>query len=151
MSAKAERPAANAIIEDEASKTVEPMLDEPNDRAAPKVERHHDADAIEKARDSLEATLTGLQLTPQEEQALADEIRQLRELTKKLDETSIEIAAFGMVSRGKSSVLNALLGLTLSWGATSSKWAPRMAPLATALLSAGKREPGAPRGSIRRD
>jgi GTPase len=67
-------------------------------------------DAVERARDSLEATLAGLKLTPEEEKALASEIRQLRELTKKLDETTIEIAAFGMVSRGKSSVLNALLG-----------------------------------------
>ena len=69
-----------------------------------------DGDAVERARDSLEATLQGLKLTPEEEKVLADEIRQLRELTKKLDETTIEIAAFGMVSRGKSSVLNALLG-----------------------------------------
>lgn len=69
-----------------------------------------DAEPVERARDSLEATLEGLQLTPEEETALAGEIRQLRELTRKLDETTIEIAAFGMVSRGKSSVLNALLG-----------------------------------------
>jgi GTPase len=69
-----------------------------------------DRDAVVRARDSLEATLQGLKLTPEEEKVLADEIRQLRELTKKLDETTIEIAAFGMVSRGKSSVLNALLG-----------------------------------------
>jgi small GTP-binding protein len=69
-----------------------------------------DPDAVERARDSLEATLTGLKLTPNEEKILAPEIAQLRELTKKLDENSIEIAAFGMVSRGKSSVLNALLG-----------------------------------------
>src|SRR5271157_2761967 len=68
------------------------------------------SDAVERARDSLEATLAGLKLTPEEEKVLANEIGQLRELTKKLDETTIEIAAFGMVSRGKSSVLNALLG-----------------------------------------
>jgi small GTP-binding protein len=68
------------------------------------------ADEVERARDSLEATLSGLKLTAEEEKALADEIRQLRDLTRKLDETTIEIAAFGMVSRGKSSVLNALLG-----------------------------------------
>ena len=69
-----------------------------------------DTEPVERARDSLEATLQGLKLTPEEEKVLADEIRQLRELTKKLDENTIEIAAFGMVSRGKSSVLNALLG-----------------------------------------
>jgi small GTP-binding protein len=66
--------------------------------------------AVEQARESLEETLAGLKLTPEEETALADELRQLRELTQKLDETTIEIAAFGMVSRGKSSVLNALVG-----------------------------------------
>jgi small GTP-binding protein len=65
---------------------------------------------VERARESLEETLAGLKLTPEEERVLAEELRQLRDLSKKLDETTIEIAAFGMVSRGKSSVLNALLG-----------------------------------------
>jgi small GTP-binding protein len=67
-------------------------------------------DTLQQARDSLEETLRRLKLTPEEEAALAGELRQLRELTAKLDETRIEIAAFGMVSRGKSSVLNALAG-----------------------------------------
>ncbi|HWE35568.1 MAG TPA: GTP-binding protein [Isosphaeraceae bacterium] len=67
-------------------------------------------DLADRARESLEQTLQGLRLTPEEEHALADELRQLRDLTRKLDEQTIEIAAFGMVSRGKSSVLNALLG-----------------------------------------
>src|SRR3954471_19141589 len=65
---------------------------------------------VERARESLEETLKGLKLTPEEERALADELRQLRDLGRKLDENTIEIAAFGMVGRGKSSVLNALLG-----------------------------------------
>jgi len=63
-----------------------------------------------RARESLEETLGALKLTPEEERALAPEIAQLRELTRKLDQTTVEIAAFGMVSRGKSSVLNALMG-----------------------------------------
>jgi small GTP-binding protein len=89
-----------------------------------------DTDAVERARDSLEATLQGLKLTPEEEKVLSDEIRQLRELTKKLDETTIEIAAFGMVSRGKSSVLNALLGRDVfevgaTHGTTESRSAQR--------------------------
>ena len=67
-------------------------------------------DAVGRARESLEATLRDLRLTSQEEQALAHELAELRELCRKLDESTIEIAAFGMVSRGKSSVLNALLG-----------------------------------------
>jgi hypothetical protein len=70
----------------------------------------NEEDVVAKARESLEQTLNQLKLTPEEEHALADELRQLRELSQKLDETSIEIAAFGMVSRGKSSVLNALVG-----------------------------------------
>src|SRR5918998_1829072 len=65
---------------------------------------------IDRARESLEETLQGLRLTPDEERAVADELRQLRELAQKLDSNTVEIAAFGMVSRGKSSVLNALLG-----------------------------------------
>jgi len=65
---------------------------------------------VVRARESLEATLSGLKLTPVEEAALGSEINQLRALTQKLDDATVEIAAFGMVSRGKSSVLNALLG-----------------------------------------
>jgi GTP-binding protein Era len=67
-------------------------------------------ESIARARESLDETLAGLKLTPEEESAMAEELRQLRDLTKKLDEATVEIAAFGMVSRGKSSVLNALLG-----------------------------------------
>jgi len=67
-------------------------------------------DTVERARESIEETLAGLKLTPEEEQVLAEELRQLRDLSTKLDDMTIEIAAFGMVSRGKSSVLNALLG-----------------------------------------
>src|SRR5512135_1170302 len=78
------------------------MLDE--------LERQNESELVEKARESLEETINGLKLTPEEEKALAGELRQLRELSQKLDENTVEIAAFGMVSRGKSSVLNALLG-----------------------------------------
>lgn len=65
---------------------------------------------VRRARESLEQTLAELKLTPEEQTLLADEMRQLREITEKLDASTIEIAAFGMVSRGKSSVLNALCG-----------------------------------------
>ncbi|MFO0960655.1 MAG: GTP-binding protein [Isosphaeraceae bacterium] len=65
---------------------------------------------VQRARDSLEHTFASLKLTPAEEGALAEELRSLRDLASKLDDQRIEIAAFGMVSRGKSSVLNALLG-----------------------------------------
>ncbi len=67
-------------------------------------------ESVERAKASLEATLASLKLTPEEEAALSSELAQLRDLGKKLEESTIEIAAFGMVSRGKSSVLNALMG-----------------------------------------
>ena len=67
-------------------------------------------ESVERAKESLEATLASLKLTPEEEAALSSELSQLRDLGKKLEESTIEIAAFGMVSRGKSSVLNALMG-----------------------------------------
>jgi small GTP-binding protein len=67
-------------------------------------------DALARARESLEQTIAGLKLTPEEQAALGDELRQLRDLADKLDRGTIEIAAFGLVSRGKSSVLNALAG-----------------------------------------
>lgn len=65
---------------------------------------------VQKARESLKHTLESLKLTPEEEGGLAEELRSLRDLAEKLEDQQIEIAAFGMVSRGKSSVLNALLG-----------------------------------------
>ena len=76
------------------------------------LDRQTDAadETVERARVSLEETLAGLKLTAEEEHVLAEELSQLRDLSRKLDETTIEIAAFGMVSRGKSSVLNALIG-----------------------------------------
>ena len=89
---------------------LEPSIEDPAtlDRV---LDRLGETDAlVVRARESLEATLNDLKLTPLEEAALGSEIGQLRALTEKLDEGTVEIAAFGMVSRGKSSVLNALLG-----------------------------------------
>ena len=110
MTPPTEPPANDALVHEDPLKTLEPVLDRLDHLTDGKGKPEPDGDAVERARDSLEATLAGLKLTPEEEKALADEIGQLRDLTKKLDETTIEIAAFGMVSRGKSSVLNALLG-----------------------------------------
>jgi GTPase len=91
---------SNVLTPDDPALTA--MLDE--------LDKVSEADLVARARESLDETLAGLQLTPEEERAMAEELRQLRDLSTKLDETTIEIAAFGMVSRGKSSVLNALLG-----------------------------------------
>src|ERR1700677_4488354 len=88
------------------------MADEELKELLDQLDKHTaDNDAtVERAKESLEATLSSLKLTPEEKAVLAGELAQLRDLGKKLDEATIEIAAFGMVSRGKSSVLNALMG-----------------------------------------
>ncbi len=83
-----------------------------------------------QARESLEEALNGLKLSPSEARALVQEVEALRDLARKLDEMTVEIAAFGMVSRGKSSVLNALLGRDVfrtgsTHGTTVSKAAER--------------------------
>lgn len=65
---------------------------------------------LDHALESVKGTLDSLRLTPAEERLLADELGQLRDLGRKLEENTIEIVAFGMVGRGKSSLLNALIG-----------------------------------------
>jgi GTP-binding protein Era len=63
-----------------------------------------------QARDAIRDLVTNFDLTPQEQAGLESEIEDLTHLLNKLEHTCIQIAAFGMVGRGKSSVLNALLG-----------------------------------------
>ncbi len=96
-----------------------------------------DPDVVARARESLEQTIAGLKLSPEEEAALADELKQLRDLSEKLDTNTVEIAAFGLVSRGKSSVLNALCGQDVfTTGATHGTTVIRSAhPWQTATLS----------------
>jgi GTPase len=63
-----------------------------------------------QAQDALRGLVTKLDLTPREQVGLESEIEDLSNLLNKLDHSCVQIAAFGMVGRGKSSVLNALLG-----------------------------------------
>ncbi|NEO34400.1 MAG: DUF697 domain-containing protein [Symploca sp. SIO3C6] len=63
-----------------------------------------------QAQDTLRELVTNLDLTPREQIGLNSEIEDLANLLDKLEHTCVQIAAFGMVGRGKSSVLNALLG-----------------------------------------
>lgn len=51
-----------------------------------------------------------LDLTPAERQGLEAEVESLETMLDKLDRQVVQIAVFGMVGRGKSSLLNALLG-----------------------------------------
>jgi GTP-binding protein Era len=62
------------------------------------------------AQASLRHLIDHLDLTPTEQAGLESEIDHLTEMLDKLEQTVVQIVAFGMVGRGKSSVLNALLG-----------------------------------------
>ena len=66
--------------------------------------------SYQNAQTSLLALLNKLDLTRREASGLEEQINTLRSMLKKLDNEVVQIAVFGMVSRGKSSLLNALLG-----------------------------------------
>jgi hypothetical protein len=63
-----------------------------------------------QAQKSLQNLVTNLDLTSEEQAGLEAEIEHLTMMLDKLEQSVVQIAAFGMVGRGKSSVLNALLG-----------------------------------------
>lgn len=63
-----------------------------------------------RATTALHDLVENLDLMPQERAGLEPEIHGLETMLDKLDRLVVHIAAFGMVGRGKSSVLNALLG-----------------------------------------
>jgi small GTP-binding protein len=63
-----------------------------------------------QAQNSLVDLVNNLDLTPEEQAGLELEIDHLSAMLEKLEQSVVQIAAFGMVGRGKSSVLNALLG-----------------------------------------
>ena len=63
-----------------------------------------------QAQDSLRSIVQQIDLTAEEQSGLESEINYLTAMLDKLEQSVIQIAAFGMVGRGKSSVLNALLG-----------------------------------------
>jgi GTPase len=63
-----------------------------------------------QAQDVLRDLVTRIDLTPRERTGLEAEILGLESMLNKLDRQVVHIAVFGMVGRGKSSLLNALLG-----------------------------------------
>ncbi|MDB9374155.1 GTP-binding protein [Nodularia sphaerocarpa] len=63
-----------------------------------------------QAQTALRNLVTNLDLTPQEKSGLEVELADLQTMLSKLDSMVVQIAAFGMVGRGKSSLLNALVG-----------------------------------------
>jgi GTPase len=62
------------------------------------------------AQSALSQLVGQIDLTERERSGLETEIQQLQEMLEKLEQQVVHIAVFGMVSRGKSSLLNALLG-----------------------------------------
>lgn len=63
-----------------------------------------------RAQESLRSLIGRLQLSARERSGLEDVLQNLNGLLYKLDNTVVHIAVFGLVGRGKSSILNALLG-----------------------------------------
>lgn len=63
-----------------------------------------------QAQTALRNLVTNLDLSPQEKRGLQVELADLETMLNKLDSMVVQIAAFGMVGRGKSSLLNALVG-----------------------------------------
>ncbi|MEB3312393.1 MAG: GTP-binding protein [Snowella sp.] len=64
----------------------------------------------QKAQHTLRDLVNHLDLSAREKQGLEQDINHLVSMLEKLDNSVVQIAAFGMVGRGKSSILNALLG-----------------------------------------
>ncbi len=63
-----------------------------------------------KAQNSLRNLIGNIDLTAEEQNGLESQIDRLTQMLDKLEQSVVQIAAFGMVGRGKSSVLNALVG-----------------------------------------
>ncbi len=63
-----------------------------------------------QAQTALRDLINKLDLTPTERSGLETEIAQLETMLDNLERQVVQIAVFGMVGRGKSSLLNALLG-----------------------------------------
>jgi GTPase len=66
--------------------------------------------SYQNAQSALSQLVRQIDLTDRERTGLETEIQQLQGMLEKLEQQIVHIAVFGMVSRGKSSLLNALLG-----------------------------------------
>ena len=63
-----------------------------------------------QAQNSLRDLISNIDLTVEEQTGLESEIERLTQMLDKLEHSTVQIAAFGLVGRGKSSVLNATIG-----------------------------------------
>ena len=87
--------------------------DEQWDDAIAQLDQYQVDVSYQNAQSALQDLLNKIDLTRREESGLEAQISTLRSMLDKLDHEVVQIAVFGMVSRGKSSLLNALLGETV--------------------------------------
>jgi GTPase len=85
-------------------------LDEQWDEAIAELDPIPSEISYQSAQTALQNLLDKLDLTRREQSGLETQIQTLRSMLDKLDHEVVQIAVFGMVSRGKSSLLNALMG-----------------------------------------
>ncbi|MEB3230188.1 MAG: GTP-binding protein [Leptolyngbyaceae bacterium] len=87
----------------------------------------------ESSQQFLRRFLQRLDLTERENYSLAPSLAQLRGMMQRLEQSVVQIAVFGLVGRGKSSILNALLGDAkfavdvrhgMTTGVERSPWSP---------------------------
>lgn len=64
----------------------------------------------QQAQAALQTLIQNLRLTEREQEDFGDELHRLVALQSRLEQDRVQIVVFGMVGRGKSSLLNALLG-----------------------------------------
>ena len=91
----------------------QPEIPEPMDPVMAELAQLQTDVAYKRATYTLRDWLSNLDLTPRERRGLEREIAGVGAVLEKLERATVQIAAFGMVGRGKSSVLNGLLGKTV--------------------------------------
>lgn len=93
----------------------------------------HQEIILDKVKTSLAEVVASLDLDPSDRAKFADPIREIEATIEKMERGVIHIAIFGMVSRGKSALLNALIGREVfevgpTHGTTREKQSVRWAP-----------------------
>ncbi|MEO0374290.1 MAG: GTP-binding protein [Cyanobacteria bacterium P01_A01_bin.17] len=89
------------------------QLESDLDQAIQDFERIQSDLGYQHAQESLQTLLQKLDLSRREQAGLESEIASLQSMLDKLENQVVHIAVFGLVSRGKSSLLNALVGQSI--------------------------------------
>lgn len=93
-----------------ANGATQPTERQRNEAGAGTADRSASAAHLDLARESLRELIADERLPGGVREALADDYAQVRAMLDKLEHGHLHIAAFGRVSTGKSSLLNALIG-----------------------------------------